>query len=96
MNGPILKVDPIIKTHAGIITDSNTVNSKVMYSVSCLQNAIEYQNANRNANITYLQGIVNRILEVCKKSGDMTEDQLTGILRLLNHLITEDSRLTVN
>lgn len=96
MNGPSLKVDPIIKTHAGIITDSNAITSKVMYSISCLQNAIEYQNANRNANITYLQGIVDRFLEVCKQSGDISEDQLIGVLRFLNHLITEESRLTVN
>lgn len=72
MNGPTLKVDPIIKTHASIITDSNAINSKVMYSISCLQSAIEYQNANRNGNIIYLQGIVNRVLEVCKKTGGMS------------------------
>lgn len=95
MNSPALKVDPIIKTHASIITDGSSINSKVMYSINCLQNAIEYQNANRNGNIIYLQGIVNRILEICKKMGEISEDQLTGILRLLNNLITEDSRLTV-
>ena len=72
MNGPSLKVDPIIKTHAGIITECSSINSKVMYSVSCLQNAIEYHNANRNANIIYLQGIVSHFLDVCKKSGEIS------------------------
>jgi hypothetical protein len=87
-------VDPIIKSHGAIIGEGNSLSSKVMYSISCLQNAIEYQNANRNANINYLQSVIENLIVLGDKSKEISEDHMKSLLRLLNNLLTEGNKLS--
>jgi predicted HNH restriction endonuclease len=82
------KVDPIIKSHGVILAESSSLNSKVMYSISCLQSNIEFQNVNRNANINYLQSIVPSLIALGEKSEEISEDHLKCLLRLINSLLT--------
>lgn len=81
-------VDSIIKSHATIISDANALNSKIMYSVNCLLNNIEYQNANRNTNITYLQPTITHLISLGERAKEITEDHLKYILKLINTLLS--------
>jgi hypothetical protein len=88
-------IDTIITSHAGIISEGVVLNSKIMYSISCLQNAIEYQNANRQANLLYLQGSIAQLIQLGRKTQEINEDHLKSILKLLNSLLAEGNTLTV-
>lgn len=87
-------MDPIIKSHGAIIAEGSSLSSKVMYSISCLQNAIEYQNSNRNANINYLQSVIENLIVLGEKTKEIGEDHMKSLVRLLNNLLTEGNQLS--
>lgn len=73
MNPNLHKIDSHIKSHTEIIKSSHALNSKTSYSINCLLNSIEYNNANRLDNITYIKQYTKNFIAIV---ADKTNEEL--------------------